>query len=107
MDQRLGNEIGHISQKTVVRWKDRVKEYMHDKGADGKRGLKQARRKYMDRERWRFFYHGHPLRKRIWRKSGVREKSKKIRKIKHIYIYICQGPPLVCIALIGQLSRSM
>ena len=37
-----------------MRWKDRVKEYMHERGADVGGGLQQARR-----ERWILFFHGH------------------------------------------------
>ncbi len=43
------------------RWKDRVKEYMCEKGVRGN-GLEWARRECMDRERWRSFCRGHPLR---------------------------------------------
>ena len=43
----------------VVRWKDRVREYMHGRGVD--RGIEQARRDYLDRERWRLFCHSHSL----------------------------------------------
>ena len=44
----------------VVRWKDRVKKYMYERGADRKGGLEQARRECMDRARWRLFC-GNPL----------------------------------------------
>ena len=36
--------------RPVVRWKDRVKEYMHDKVVDRGIGIELARRKCMDRE---------------------------------------------------------
>ena len=47
--------------RPVVRWKDKVKEYMYERKADRGKGLAQARRKCMYRKRWRFFYRGHPL----------------------------------------------
>ncbi len=55
-----------------VRWRDRVKEYMCERGATRGGGLNQAKRECMDRERWRFFCCGHPLRGRSWRGRGVR-----------------------------------
>ena len=45
----------------VVRWKYRVKEYMHEKIGNGVGGIEQARWKYVNRKRWRLFYRGHPL----------------------------------------------
>ena len=38
------------------RWRDRVKEYMCERGATRGGGLDQARRECLDRERWRLFY---------------------------------------------------
>ena len=38
--------------RSVVRWKDRVKEYIHERVAD-KGGIELARRECLDRERWR------------------------------------------------------
>ena len=43
------------------RWKDKVKEYMCERGATRGVGLDQAKRECLDRERWRRFCHGHPL----------------------------------------------
>ncbi len=43
------------------RWRDRVKEYMFERSATREGGLDQASRECLDRERWRFFCHGHPL----------------------------------------------
>ena len=37
--------------RPVVRWKDRVKEYMHERVADRGGRIEQARRKCMDKER--------------------------------------------------------
>ncbi len=47
--------------RPLGRWRDRVKEYMCERGAAMGVGLDQARRECLVRERWRFFYHGHPL----------------------------------------------
>ncbi len=40
---------------SLGRWKDRIKEYMCERGATRGGGLDQARRECMDRERWRLF----------------------------------------------------
>ena len=44
--------------KPVARWKDRVKEYMHERVAGRGRGIELVRRECVDRERWklRTFY---------------------------------------------------
>ncbi len=42
-------------------WKDRVKEYMSERGATRGGGLEQARRKRLDREMWRLLCCDHPL----------------------------------------------
>ena len=48
--------------RPLVRWKDKVKECMHDRVADRGGGIEQAK-ECMDRERerWRLFCHGLPL----------------------------------------------
>ncbi len=45
-------------------WEDRVKEYLSARGVRGN-GLDQARRERMERERWRSFCRGHPLRRTL------------------------------------------
>ena len=47
--------------RPFVRWKDRMNEYMHERVADRGGGIELARRDYLNRERRRFFCHGHPL----------------------------------------------
>ncbi len=51
------SEIKGLSRRKrpLGRWKDRVKEYMSERGATRGGGLEQARRKCLDREKWRFF----------------------------------------------------
>ncbi len=56
--------------RPLGRWKDRVKEYVGERGVRGN-GLEWARRKCMDRERWRAVCRGHPLTGRFRRKRGV------------------------------------
>ncbi len=70
--ERMGNEefvkkVYHSSAegmnrrgRPLVRWEDRVKEYVSEKGVRGNR-LDWARRESMDRERWSSVCHGHPL----------------------------------------------
>ncbi len=48
--------------RPLGRWKDRVKEYMSERG-----GLEQARSECVDKERWRLFCCGHPLGRCSWR----------------------------------------
>ena len=52
-------------------WSDRVKEYMCERGATRGGGLDQAKRKCLDRERWRTFCPGHTLGGRSWRERGI------------------------------------
>ncbi len=55
------------------RWRDKVKEYMCERGATRVGGgLDQAKREYLDRERWRLFCCGYPLVGRSRRERGVR-----------------------------------
>ncbi len=54
----------------LVRWKDRVKEYVSERGVRGN-GLEWARRECMDRERWRSICSGHPLGGHFCRERGI------------------------------------
>ncbi len=54
------------------RWRDREKELLCERGSTRGGGLYQAKRECLDRERWRLFCLGHPLRRRSWREQGVR-----------------------------------
>ncbi len=47
--------------RPLGRWKDRVEEYLGERGINGRGVLKQARRKCWDREKWRSFCHGQPV----------------------------------------------
>ena len=58
--------------RPLGRWKDRVKEYLNERGVRGVRGLEQASMECMDRERWRLFCRGHPLGGCSRRERGVR-----------------------------------
>ncbi len=46
--------------RPLGRWEDRVREYVSERGVRGN-GLEWARWECMDRERWRFVCHDHPL----------------------------------------------
>ena len=60
--------------RPVVKWRDSVKEYMHERGVDRVGVLEQARRDCMYSKRWRLFCSGyHPLRGRSQRRRGVRK----------------------------------
>ncbi len=45
--------------RPLGRWKDKVKEYVGERGVRGN-GLEWARRECVDRERWKFVCRGHP-----------------------------------------------
>ncbi len=52
-------------------WRDRVKEYMCERGATRRGGLDQAKRECLDRERWRLFCRDHTLGECFWRERGI------------------------------------
>ncbi len=52
---------GNVRGRPPVKWRDRVQEYVRDRGEGSLRNLEQARRECQDRERWKRFSHGHPL----------------------------------------------
>ncbi len=56
--------------RPLVRWEDRVKEYVSERGVRGN-GLEWARRECVNRERWRSVCRGHPLGGRFRRERGV------------------------------------
>ena len=56
------NETEDPRRGKLFVWKDRVKGYMHESGADRGGGIKLARRECLDRKRWKLFCRGHPLR---------------------------------------------
>ncbi len=56
-----GIEGGNVRGRPPVNWRDRVQEYVREKGEGSLRNFEQARRECQDRERWKLFCHGHPL----------------------------------------------
>ncbi len=54
-------EGGNIRGQPPVKWRDRVQEYVREKGEGSLRNLEQARRECQDKERWKLFCRGHPL----------------------------------------------
>ena len=58
--------------RPVVRWKDRVKEYMHERVADRGRGIELETWECLDRVRRRFFCSGHSPGGRFQRKPSVK-----------------------------------
>ncbi len=61
--------------RPLGRWRDRVKEYMYERGTTRGGGLDQARRECLDRERWRLFCCGYTFGGNI---PGENEASKAI-----------------------------
>ncbi len=58
--------------RPLVRWEDRVREYVNERGVRGN-ALDLARRECMARERWRSICRGHPLEGHYRRERGVRD----------------------------------
>ncbi len=54
-------EGGNARGRPPVKWRDRVQEYVRERGERSLRNLEQARGECQDRERWKLFCHGHPL----------------------------------------------
>ncbi len=54
----MSESVGPISKRPAGRWRDRVKEYMCERGATSGERLDQAKRECLDRERWRLFCRG-------------------------------------------------
>ncbi len=58
----MSESVGpNSSGRLLGRWRDRVKEYMCEKGATRGGGLDQAKRECLNWEMWRLFCRGHPL----------------------------------------------
>ncbi len=58
----LSKSVGPNNRgRPLEKWKDRVKDYMCERGATRGGGLDQARRECLNREKWRLFCHGHLL----------------------------------------------
>ncbi len=54
-------EGGNVRGRPPVKWRDRVQEYVRERGEGSLRNLEQARRECQNRERWKLFCRGHPL----------------------------------------------
>ncbi len=55
----VSESVGPNSRgRPLVRWRDRVKEYMCERGAARGGGLDQGRKECLDRKRWRLFCRG-------------------------------------------------
>ncbi len=57
--------------RPLVRWEDRVREYVSERGMTGN-AMEWARRECMDMERWKSICHGHPIGACSQREQGVR-----------------------------------
>ena len=51
-----------VRGRPPVKWEDRVSEYVNERGEGRIRGLENAREECKNRENWRLFCRGHPLR---------------------------------------------
>ncbi len=51
----------NVRGQPPVKWRDRVQEYVRERGEGSLRNLEQATRECQDRERWKLFCRGHPL----------------------------------------------
>ncbi len=60
--KKVSGGVGPNSRgRSLGRWRDRVKEYMCERGATRGGGLDQAKRECLDRVRWRLFCSGYSL----------------------------------------------
>ncbi len=50
---------GNVRGRPPVMWRDRLQEYVRERGEGSLRNLEQARKECQDRERWKLFCHGH------------------------------------------------
>ncbi len=50
----------NVRGRPPVKWRDRVQEYVRERGERSLRNLEQARRECQDRERWKLFCRDHP-----------------------------------------------
>ncbi len=53
-------EGGNVRGRPPGKWRDRVQEYVRERGVGSLRNLEQAR-ECQDRENWKLFCHDHPL----------------------------------------------
>ncbi len=49
-------EGGSVRGRPPVKWRDRVQEYVREKGERSLRSLEQARGEFQDRERWKIAF---------------------------------------------------
>ncbi len=69
----VSESVGYSSRgRPLGRWRDRVKEYMCERGATRGGGLDQARRECLDRGRRRLFCCGHTLGGHFWKEQDIR-----------------------------------
>ncbi len=54
-------EGGNVRGRPPLKWTDRVREYVRERGERSLRNLEQAWGECQDRERWKLFCCGHPL----------------------------------------------
>ncbi len=52
-----------VRGRPPIKCKDRVLEYLKERGDRRLRGMESSRVECMDRNKWRLFCRGHPLRK--------------------------------------------
>ncbi len=52
---------GNVRGRPPVKWRDRVQEYVRERGEGSLSNFEQARRECQDRDRWKLFCRGHPL----------------------------------------------
>uniref|UniRef100_UPI003EBCFB39 hypothetical protein n=1 Tax=Klebsiella pneumoniae TaxID=573 RepID=UPI003EBCFB39 len=60
-----------IRGRPPASWDSRVEEYLRERGVNGVRGMREVKEKCKDRNSWRLFCRGHPLRGTLRRGRGV------------------------------------
>ncbi len=52
---------GNVRGRPLVKWRDRMQEYVRERSERSLSNFEQARRECLDRERRKLLRHGHPL----------------------------------------------
>ncbi len=72
-------EGGNVTGRPPVKCRDRVQEYVRERGERSLENLEQARGECQDRERWKLFCRGHPL---VGAPRGRRQNELKILAVR-------------------------
>ncbi len=78
------DDVG-VRGRPTIKWKSRVLKYLKESWNKGLREMGSTRMECMDRNKWRHFCRGHPLRKSP--ETGVRVDDIRLDQIRSYYYY--------------------